>query len=293
MDDQLIFDVGAHRGEDTRYYLEKGFRVVAVEAHPDLAAGLRSLFPAALASGQLQVAECAVAETPGTVEFYVNDRISEWGTIRPNWAERNSKLKTTSRSIAVRSVTFAELLATYGVPYYLKVDIEGADLLCLEALLDSDDRPAYVSIESEKRSWDGLLAEFDLFERLGYDRFQLVDQMHIDRQRHPATVAEGLASDRPFAYGSSGLFGRDLPAEWVDRAAALERYRQIFRAYRIFGDGSLVRRLTRHIPFLGRALVAPWFDTHAALAVTKDVVSRPERDAAGHTNHPELIDVSG
>jgi hypothetical protein len=28
----LIFDVGFHRGEDTDFYLKKGFRVVAVEA---------------------------------------------------------------------------------------------------------------------------------------------------------------------------------------------------------------------------------------------------------------------
>jgi hypothetical protein len=32
----LIFDVGLHKGEDTDFYLRKGFRVVAFEAHPDL-----------------------------------------------------------------------------------------------------------------------------------------------------------------------------------------------------------------------------------------------------------------
>ena len=30
----LIYDVGFHQGEDTAYYLKKGFRVVAFEAHP-------------------------------------------------------------------------------------------------------------------------------------------------------------------------------------------------------------------------------------------------------------------
>ena len=32
--DDLIFDVGLHRGEDTEFYLKKGFRVVAFEANP-------------------------------------------------------------------------------------------------------------------------------------------------------------------------------------------------------------------------------------------------------------------
>ena len=32
----LIFDVGMHKGEDTHYYLLKGFDVVAFEADPNL-----------------------------------------------------------------------------------------------------------------------------------------------------------------------------------------------------------------------------------------------------------------
>lgn len=32
MNKQLIFDIGFHKGEDTRYYLYKGYNVVAVDA---------------------------------------------------------------------------------------------------------------------------------------------------------------------------------------------------------------------------------------------------------------------
>ena len=32
----LIYDVGMHKGEDTEFYLRKGFRVIAIEADPDL-----------------------------------------------------------------------------------------------------------------------------------------------------------------------------------------------------------------------------------------------------------------
>ena len=35
--ENLIYDVGAHLGEDSQHYLAKGFKVVAVEANPDLA----------------------------------------------------------------------------------------------------------------------------------------------------------------------------------------------------------------------------------------------------------------
>ena len=38
MDPKLVYDVGVHRGDDTAYYLHKGFRVVGVEANPAMAA---------------------------------------------------------------------------------------------------------------------------------------------------------------------------------------------------------------------------------------------------------------
>jgi hypothetical protein len=36
MRENLIFDIGMHVGEDTRYYLNTGFDVIAIEANPFL-----------------------------------------------------------------------------------------------------------------------------------------------------------------------------------------------------------------------------------------------------------------
>ncbi|HJU23267.1 MAG TPA: hypothetical protein VJ891_12220 [Casimicrobiaceae bacterium] len=46
------------------------------------------------------------------------------------------------------------------MPYYLKIDIEGADLHCVRALARFGKRPKYVSLESTMTSWDGLVEEF-------------------------------------------------------------------------------------------------------------------------------------
>ena len=34
--ERLIFDIGMYDGSDTRYYLNEGFRVLAIEANPVL-----------------------------------------------------------------------------------------------------------------------------------------------------------------------------------------------------------------------------------------------------------------
>jgi len=150
----LVFDVGLHRGEDTRFYLAKGFDVVAVEAMPDLARRAAEELRDYVESGQLVIENVAIAEEAGPVSFYVNPA-SEWGTIRADWARRNERLGSPSTgSFTVTALRFGGLLERHGAPHYLKIDIEGADLLCLETL-DPAESPTFVSIESDKISWAG------------------------------------------------------------------------------------------------------------------------------------------
>jgi FkbM family methyltransferase len=261
----LVFDVGVHDGEDTDFYLAKGFRVVGVEAMPALSSAAASRFRRYVESGQLCIRNVAVAEDPGPISFYVNPK-SEWGTIRKSWAERNAHYLGSAPStvIEVPGVRFADLLAEHGVPYYLKVDIEGADLLCLEALAEFPERPKYVSVESDKRSWSALRREFDLLGRLGYRRFKVVAQHKVHKQRCPRPAREGKAIDYRFTRGASGSFGEEAPGRWLSRRQALLRYRLIFLRYRLYGDSGLVSRI-RPVRLGFRALfgAAGWYDTHA------------------------------
>lgn len=135
MSNPVIFDIGCHKGQDADFYLKKGFTVVAVEASPALCESLKRRFSDQIANDHFILVEKAIAEKEGEVEFFVNDKVSVWGTIRPEWAKRNENAGASSTVIRVPSVNFATLIEQYGVPYFLKIDIEGADLLCLEGLL--------------------------------------------------------------------------------------------------------------------------------------------------------------
>ena len=55
MDPKLVYDVGVHNGNDTAYYLHKGFRVVGVEANPVAAEQIRKRFPSEIACGALRL----------------------------------------------------------------------------------------------------------------------------------------------------------------------------------------------------------------------------------------------
>ena len=148
----LIFDIGAHRGEDSEFYLKKGFRVVAVEADAELAEYCRRRFASYAAQGRYAMVEGAIIDpwslAPGqrTIRFHRNPTNSVWGTVRDDWAARNARLGAPSVEVEVAVVDLAAVMRRYGVPHYIKIDIEGADDACLGALAHFRSRPKYVSL---------------------------------------------------------------------------------------------------------------------------------------------------
>ncbi len=265
----LIYDVGAHDGQDSDFYLKKGFRVVAIECNPVLVKQLRQRFAREEANGQFTLLPIAVSSTPGEIDFYINEVRSVWGTTQPDFALRNAKMGAPSRKVKVEARPFESVLAQYGVPYYLKVDIEGSDMMCLEALRSLPDRPRYLSIEAEQSSWSAVIHAFDLLQALGYMRFQLVSQSMVPEQRVPAQALEGNHTEHVFPHGATGLFGRELPGAWIDRAGALRYYRRIFLRHKLFGHNTpgaaLLRLLGPRLKQLQYRLSPGWWDTHAAL----------------------------
>jgi FkbM family methyltransferase len=73
MEQDLIIDLGAHNGDDTGYYLQKGFRVVSVEANPILAEQIAGRFPHAVRAGRLTVLNIGIVERAGTLPFWVSE----------------------------------------------------------------------------------------------------------------------------------------------------------------------------------------------------------------------------
>jgi FkbM family methyltransferase len=278
----LIYDVGMHKGEDTDFYLRKGFRVVAFEADPDLTAYCRERFKASLKSGQLTIVEGAIvnpdliqANRP-TVPFYKNNDHSVWGTVSPEWAARNARLGTSSTVIQVDSVNFEDAIRKHGIPYFIKIDVEGCDQVCLESLKCFDDRPTYVSIESDKKSFRNVIRELEALSALGYNSFKAVEQSQVShRQSAPYPAREGEYVNHRFAAESSGLFGKELQGAWKSWNAILGQFRLIHLSYRLVGEDGIItkcnflgadflRRVTgRVLRLFTRAVVPGWYDTHA------------------------------
>lgn len=272
--DDLIYDIGLHRGQDTEFYLKKGFRVVAFEAEPENVAFCQRRFEREIADGRLTIVEGAITNQKangGDVRFFRNEDHSLWGSACEAWAFRNSVMGTTSEVIRVPAIDLATAIREHGVPHYLKADIVGSETVCLEALMQFENKPDYISIRSEKLVFTKLEHEFDLLERLGYSRFKAVKQdFECITTELPSTNGRLM---HHFEAGSSGPFGEETRGRWKTRKEAIADYRRVFVRYWLFGDYSYLiqthrgRRFIAAVERFTRRSLPGWYDTHAKLGI--------------------------
>lgn len=234
---KTIYDLGFHEGQDTAYYLKKGFRVVAVEANPLLYQRGRRTFAAPIASGDLVLLNVGIGPEPGTFPFFINHGRSGWSSFVEEIGGRGGSYSR----IDIPCNTLDRIIEANGLPYFVKIDIEGREFEALKALgkFPPEDRPAFVSIEN---GYEHFIEEF---VTQGYSGFQFINQAEVPNQREPLVPREGVYAGQSFAYGASGLFGNDLPGQWLDAKSILT--------------------LTRdHYALSGRSdSVHGWFDLHA------------------------------
>ncbi len=216
-DSSLIFDLGMNNGDNSAYYLRRGFHVVAVEANPVLCEKARARFAAEIDEGRLTILNAAIWNTDGEATFHVNIDNDHWSSLDAGWAGRDA---SRYKSIAVRCVTLARLFAEFGTPLYLKIDVEGVDKSILEQLRSSRLLPLYVSVEDCRFGFEYL----ELLKASGYDGFKLLDQSTVLHMTDPAT---GWA----FAAGSSGPFGNDVPGRWLSHDDMIKHYATTVRDF--------------------------------------------------------------
>lgn len=249
---RIIFDVGMFDGADTAYYLELGYRVVAVEANPDLIAKAALRFAKQVESGQLTLVNRAIGPKNSAVELVIaGDDLGSSSV----YADRVAN-KSPRGTVTVPTVTFAELVAQYGVPYFMKVDIEGADRECILAITP-ENRPQYLSFEAG----DDVEELLEHVERCGYKLFKAIDQcsfLPIDEgerlyDRVALKVMRALGYDHPLLVRRAGRFFRMChssgPVPWKAKGqwSSAELLRSKFRLP--------LCRIPGH-----------WYDVHAALA---------------------------
>lgn len=265
-EESLIFDVGMNHGADAAFYAEKGFDVLSIEANPASIDIARERYKSYFDSGKMNVLNVALAEQDGTLTFYVCNEESGKSTTSRELVGQLEHVGFSFKTIEVPCTHIGNILSDWGVPYYMKIDIEGYDIDLVRQLKDLGVKPSYISVEVDIYKFDGLMK---LLKEMGYTEFQLVSQGSVPAQREPEAGGEGISISPRFSLGNSGLFGKDLPDAWVS-GEAVRRQVAAIRNQHLALRGLM--KINRNLPVdLGLVALSKkalpkardWYDLHA------------------------------
>mmetsp|Transcript_3080 Transcript_3080/g.4795 ORF Transcript_3080/g.4795 Transcript_3080/m.4795 type:complete len:282 (+) Transcript_3080:90-935(+) len=249
----LVYDIGFNTGGDTFNYLSQGYRVVAVEANPYLVqkALNRSdaFFSSAIKNNALHLLGVGIGyQGERSLKFYVNT-LAVWSSFEKSLGCRTKAGEwectyCSCKEIDVPVKTCADIVKSHssiGYPLYMKIDIEGRDVACIESLKNTTVRPKYLSIEQGGANIPELSRYLDVLESLGYKHFKLVDQRPFD--------TPGFQSSGPF-----GEFAQD-----IETGLQFRTKQQLLSGKECDGNSHLIKQ------DFGSKSDTAWCDIHAKL----------------------------
>jgi FkbM family methyltransferase len=169
----LVFDIGANRGDMTALFQDLGAGVVAVEPIPELARLIWGRF-------HVPVEQAAVGARPGVLTLRLG-RVLNHSTLSADYAATFPD-RVTDRTLTVSVVTLDSLIARYGQPYFVKIDVEGFEAEVLRGL--SRPIPAIV-FEFQRNLTEQARACLQQLDRLGSYGFQVAGNLPYPKGSTP------------------------------------------------------------------------------------------------------------
>lgn len=167
----LIFDIGANDGHKTEAFINIAHNVICCEPDLENCQKLRGRF------GKLRekvvVKQVALAAAPGEQTMYVHHKGSAFNTLNSKFKEivEADEMKRWNEKVSfvekmkVHTTTLNLLIQEYGIPYFIKVDVEGYELEVIKGL--STPIP-YLSLECLLPDFkEELLESIALLKNLG------------------------------------------------------------------------------------------------------------------------------
>jgi FkbM family methyltransferase len=136
----LIFDIGAYDGHKTEAFLNLAAKVVCCEPDKENFKILQSRFRNK--NKRVMLENKALSDKEGIAEFHIHQPGSAFNTLSPKWKklleednmEKWDEQITFTQKQTVATTTLDHLISQYGLPGFIKLDVEGFEETVLKGL---------------------------------------------------------------------------------------------------------------------------------------------------------------
>lgn len=168
----LVFDIGSNYGQFAKSCLVMfGFdsKIICVEPNPHIVNETRNVL-----GPNIHILNYAVASRDNLdLDFYINTKASGVSTVSHEWMEK-SRFAPGGGWIApikVKTITLDTLIAQYGLPDFIKIDVEGFEFDVLQGL---SQKAGIISFEWTEEVFDNTENCVLKLKNLGYTEFTYI-----------------------------------------------------------------------------------------------------------------------
>lgn len=167
----LAFDIGANVGNRSKVFRDIGWSVVAVDPQKNCCNALAEIFKG---EANVKIVNKAIGERPGVAQMYISsadvlsslskefiEKTTNSGRFQESWWDRQEE---------VEMVTLEQLISKYGVPKFIKIDVEGFELPVVKGLRQPIE---FLSLEYTPELSDSLKLCIQHMNSLGDYEFNL------------------------------------------------------------------------------------------------------------------------
>ena len=214
---KAIFDIGANKGQNLSYFLDKADIVVAIEANTNLVKQIKSDFKQFIDNEKLIVENVALTddENVKNINFYISKVNDVLSTLYPDDISKFYKQEVKCEKA---SLLINKYLKKYDISQieYIKIDIEGADDLVLNDLLKNNILCENLSVECHKTEVLELLlnSKFKSFKFVEGGDVTFKKNIEIINKLNKKKIIN-------FDIHSSGPYGDDIPGDYYDKNSIL------------------------------------------------------------------------